>query len=101
METRAADAPLSVRIGDVEREKCLELLSEHHVQGRLTADELDRRQHAALTAVTEDDLAGLFADLPVDSSPPRSLTVANDWWSLEPSTRSLRVARWIVPPIAL
>lgn len=101
METKASRGPLTLRIGDAEREACLELLSEHHVQGRLTADELDRRQGVALTAVTEDDLAELFADLPVGSSRPRSRAVSNDWWSLDSRLRWLRVARWSAPPAAL
>jgi hypothetical protein len=79
METRSSDGRLTVRIGDADREECLDALSDHHVWGRLTLDELDRRQRAALTAVTRDDLAGLLADLPSGTSPSGSLAVSEDW----------------------
>ena len=55
----------SVRIGDVERDVCVERLIENYVRGRLSAEELDRRQREALESVTAADLAGLVADLPV------------------------------------
>src|SRR5688500_836467 len=57
-----------VRIGDTERDECVEALTEHHVRGRLSVDDLDRRHRAALVAVTEADLAALLADLPERSS---------------------------------
>jgi hypothetical protein len=101
METRSSDGRLTVRIGDAEREECLDALSDHHVWGRLTLDELDRRQRAALTAVTRDDLAGLLADLPSGTSPSGSLAVSEDWWSLAPTVRALRIARWSATPISL
>lgn len=53
-----------VRVGDTEREAVLDALGEHHARGRLSVEELDRRQEAALVAVTHADLAALLADLP-------------------------------------
>jgi hypothetical protein len=41
------------------------LLAEHHIAGRLAIEDFDRRQRAALCAVTKDDLASLLADLPL------------------------------------
>lgn len=52
------------RVGDAERDGCVELLVEHFLRGRLSAEELDRRQDAALRATTAVELAGLVADLP-------------------------------------
>ncbi len=63
-----SDEPL-VRIGDDEREACIERLTDSYVRGRLSTDELDRRQRDALQAVTSADLAGLVADLPAGKSP--------------------------------
>ena len=52
-----------VRVGDAERDACIGSLTDHHLHGRLSVEELDRRQRAALNAVTAD-LAALIADLP-------------------------------------
>ena len=53
-----------VRVGDAERDACIDTLTDHHLHGRLPVEELDRRQRAALNAVTAADLAALIADLP-------------------------------------
>lgn len=53
-----------LRVGDTERDACVAALIEHHLDGRLSVEELDRRQGAALAAVTSDDLAPLLTDLP-------------------------------------
>lgn len=102
MTTPAPDmAMFLVRIGDAERDACIELLAEHHARGRLTADELDRRQNAALTAVTGADLAALVADLPAVRpgqpmlvQPPRSATAL----SHAPAV-ARRVGRRLVAPV--
>lgn len=64
MEGRPNSDPPAVRVGDAEREAVLDALSEHHAKGRLTVEELDRRQHAALAAETWADLDALLTDLP-------------------------------------
>ena len=65
MDTVASGLELFlVRVGDAERDACIELLTEHHVRGRLSVEEFERRQSAALNAVTVADLAALVADLP-------------------------------------
>lgn len=65
MELQTVASDLRVRVGDVEREACVEMLTESYVRGRLSTEELDRRRHQALEAVTSADLAGLVVDLPV------------------------------------
>jgi hypothetical protein len=54
----------NIRISDAERERVVERLREHYAEGRLTADELDERVTAALSAKTYGDLRGLMTDLP-------------------------------------
>ena len=79
------EGQFAVRIGDAERDTCLEALGEHHAHGRLTADELERRQQAALTAVTEADVAALLSDLPATNRQVTSLraperaSVVDNW----------------------
>jgi hypothetical protein len=55
---------LVVRVGDAEREECIATLIDHHVYGRLSVEDLDRRQRAAMSAVTTADLWLLLTDLP-------------------------------------
>jgi hypothetical protein len=57
-----------MRVGDAERDACSAVLIDHHLHGRLSLDELERRQRAALVAVTEEDLLLLLADLPEQQS---------------------------------
>jgi hypothetical protein len=57
-------AGLNLRVGDAERDACLATLVDHHLHGRLSMEELDRRQRAALAAVTSADLTALLVDLP-------------------------------------
>ena len=56
---------LAQRVGDVEREICIGLLTDHHISGRLSVEDLDQRHRGALCAVTRDDLASLLRDLPL------------------------------------
>lgn len=90
-----------VRIGDAEREAVLDALGEHHAKGRLTVEELDRRQRAALTAESQKDLAGLLADLP-EIAPPHASSAS------ESSSRRLKLSqreeihalvRWAPPAV--
>ncbi|ROR91037.1 DUF1707 SHOCT-like domain-containing protein [Nocardioides aurantiacus] len=67
----AALSALSERVGDVERDTVIADLNGHHAHGRLTADELDRRQSLALSAVTRYDLLQLTSDLPQTRTPSR------------------------------
>lgn len=62
--SRGDTEQLTLRVGDAERDACVATLVDHHVYGRLSVEELDHRQRAALAAVTSGDLALLLADLP-------------------------------------
>lgn len=53
-----------IRISDADRERVTARLREHYAEGRLTADELDERVSATLTAKTFADLRPIMADLP-------------------------------------
>ena len=92
------------RVGDAERERCLEVLSEHHVRGRLSVEELDQRQRAALVAITEADLAALVADLPAEgqSGPPRRASSTGATARLAPTGPAVAtLVRWVLPPASL
>ena len=54
----------SLRASDADREQFVERLRQHHVEGRLTADELDERAERAYTARYLGDLDALATDLP-------------------------------------
>jgi hypothetical protein len=57
-------APRTVRAGDDDRQRVMELLQAHYVAGRLSSGELEERVERALAARTLADLDGLLADLP-------------------------------------
>ncbi|WP_299051268.1 DUF1707 domain-containing protein [uncultured Nocardioides sp.] len=76
----AVAGPPAMRIGDAERDACVDVLAEHHVRGRLTLDELDRRQRLALTASTADDLAALLLDLPAEPASAGSARSPRSTW---------------------
>ena len=54
----------SLRASDADRERFVETLRQHHVDGRLTADELAERTERAYAARTYGDLDALATDLP-------------------------------------
>ena len=64
----------SLRLSDADREKAVELLSEHYSLGRLTKDEFDERSDAVWSAKAQGDLAPVFADLPAGSPPTPART---------------------------
>lgn len=63
----------SMRVGDAERDRCIETLQEQYGDGRLDLDEFRFRVALALRARTEADLATLLADLPVSGRGSRRL----------------------------
>jgi Domain of unknown function (DUF1707) len=63
-DSRASYANPNMRISDAERTEVADRLSLHYGDGRLDQEEFDRRLHQAMSAVTQADLNGLFADLP-------------------------------------
>jgi hypothetical protein len=54
----------SLRAADADRERFVETLRRHHLDGRLTADELAERTERAYAARTFGDLDALATDLP-------------------------------------
>jgi hypothetical protein len=54
----------SMRVADADREQFVEALRQHHVDGRLTAEELADRTERAYAARTFGDLDALATDLP-------------------------------------
>lgn len=69
METRPESFhSTEMRAGNTDREDCASYLVEHHLEGRLSTEELERRQRAAHAAVTMSELRALFVDLPGDAA---------------------------------
>jgi hypothetical protein len=56
---------LSARVSDRDRERAVQALREHLVEGRLTLDEFTRRVEAALRAATAGELSTTAEELPV------------------------------------
>lgn len=52
------------RIGDTERDACLEFLRDRHVSGHITLEEFETRKDKALTARSQHELDYLTQDLP-------------------------------------
>jgi len=65
----------NIRVSDADRERVAERLREHYAAGRLSADELDERLSAALTAKTFGDLRKVMTDLPEPG------TIGPEGWS--------------------
>ncbi len=72
-----------LRVGDAERNKVADVLSQHFTDGRLDATELKDRLDQAMGAKTRADLSGLLTDLPPLASPPAP-----------PPSRRRRAAMW-------
>ena len=61
---RASDVNSSMRVSDAERAAVSDRLAKHYGEGRLDQAEFDERMEKAMTAKTQSDFSGLFADLP-------------------------------------
>jgi hypothetical protein len=59
-----------LRVGDADRSRVVDLLSQHYTEGRLDATELKERIDRAMGAKTRGQLASLLADLPPIAPPP-------------------------------
>jgi hypothetical protein len=91
-----------LRASHQDRDRVVEVLRVAAGDGRLTAEELDQRLEAALTARTYADLAVLTTDLPAASAPvpPAGVAVAEpkDVSRIECGSGSTkRDGRWVVP----
>lgn len=98
--------PHEMRASDADRDRVMDLLRHATAEGRLTADELEERLEAALTARTFGDLAALTEDLPVepDLLPRPDLPTPADTAETEEVHRIdqrggafQRIGRWVVP----
>jgi len=68
-----------IRISDADRERVTARLRDHYAEGRLTADELDERITAALSAKTAGDLRAVMADLPDPEAAAAQARQAPPW----------------------
>jgi hypothetical protein len=73
LEAKAKQVPVPVtpRIGDAERARCTDYLSDMFARGYLSLEEFQERAATAATAKTAVDLAPLTADLPALKPAPR------------------------------
>ncbi|CAM5584298.1 hypothetical protein STENM223S_07310 [Streptomyces tendae] len=86
----------ALRASDTDRDRAVETLSAAAGDGRLTAEELDERVGAALTARTQGELAALTADLPLAAG--GAAAAARDVVRIEQEGASTRRgAGWVVP----
>jgi hypothetical protein len=70
MDTDARGFPLGdLRVSDAERDRAVSELSDAFQDGRITAEEFDRRSTQALSARTGRELTATVADLPLDRGP--------------------------------
>lgn len=67
---RRPGPPPGLRVGDAERSRVCDELSQHFSLGRLDAEELEERLNRAMSARTLGDLARLTRDLPADAPRP-------------------------------
>jgi class 3 adenylate cyclase len=85
--------PAALRASHADRERVVEVLKAAAADGRLTADDLDQRLEAALTARTRADLEPLTADLTTAATPK-----APDLARIECGAGSAkRDGSWLVP----
>jgi Domain of unknown function (DUF1707) len=87
----------SLRASDADRERLVEALREHHVDGRLTAEELEERTEQAYAARTLGELDALTIDLPpVATLAPAGRPVAATPATPSPSPRMERARASLV-----
>ena len=80
----ALPGPLHQRAGDLERNAVCDQLAAHYAAGRLSAEELDGRLGAAVSAPTLLELRRLVADLPAPlPTAPRPPAPVRVWSALD------------------
>lgn len=92
--------PGDLRASHEDRDRVVELLRVAAGDGRLTAEELDDRLEAALTARTYGELAVLIRDLPAAPgfAPPTQVSGPKDLVRIDCRSGSAkRDGRWVVP----
>jgi hypothetical protein len=68
-----------IRVSDADRERVTARLRDHYAEGRLSAEEMDERISAALTAKTAGDLRRVMADLPEPEPASVSAQAGPNW----------------------
>ena len=87
-----------LRASHQDRDRVVELLRVAAGDGRLSAEELDERLEAALTARTYGELASLTRDLPADAALDVGLVAPRELMRIECGSGSTkRDGRWLVP----
>jgi hypothetical protein len=94
-----------MRASDADRERVVDVLRVATGDGRLTAEELDERLGAALSARTLGELAALTADLPAGPGAPMALGTPSAGPAQAPDLARIdqrggsvrRAGRWTVP----
>ena len=86
--------PPALRASDEDRDRAVEALQVAVGAGRITAEELDVRVEAALSARTIDDLAALTADLPTARTAAQSPDVLV---IRQEGGKYRKTGRWVVP----
>ena len=90
--------PGQLRASHQDRDRVVEILRVAAGDGRLTAEELDQRLEAALTARTYADLAALTTDLPASGSAGAVVPEPKDVVRIDCGSGSTkRDGRWVVP----
>jgi hypothetical protein len=84
----------SIRASDADRERVIELLRQHNVEGRISSEEFDERMTAAYAAKTMGALAELTTDLPVDLAEHtrQQAELAKQQANKKPLSRQMRAA---------
>jgi hypothetical protein len=98
-DSGAQAAPRSeLRASHQDRDRVVELLRVAAGDGRLTAEELDERLEAALTARTYGELASLTRDLPEDAALEAGPVTPRELMRIDCGSGSTkRDGRWLVP----
>ncbi|MGW2051236.1 DUF1707 SHOCT-like domain-containing protein [Streptomyces sp. NPDC001858] len=86
-----------VRASHADRDRVVEALSVAAGDGRLTADELDERMEAALTARTTGELAVLTVDLPAEGAAGAAIEVKDVVRIEQQGGSAERGDGWVVP----
>ncbi|KOV57038.1 DUF1707 SHOCT-like domain-containing protein [Streptomyces sp. MMG1121] len=97
-----ADVPTGLRASHADRDRVVEVLAAAAGDGRLTAEELDERVAAALSARTLGQLAVLTADLPQEAgaapaSAPASAPAKDIARIEQRGAAAVRAGGWAVP----
>jgi len=92
-DRRGPEAGPELRASHADRDRTVEVLRDAAGDGQLTADELDERVEAALSARTRSELVELTADLRVEVDRPAKELVKIDQRFSDVS----RTGRWMIP----